>query len=58
MIANRKCPICGKPRSADHTPFCSQRCRDKDLLKWLTDDYALPGPAVDRTAEREDDPED
>ena len=40
----RKCPICGKPRSAEHTPFCSTRCRDKDLLKWLDDGYALPGP--------------
>jgi uncharacterized protein len=38
----RKCPICGKPRSAEHTPFCSTRCRDRDLVKWLDDGYALP----------------
>ncbi|WP_260922764.1 DNA gyrase inhibitor YacG [Novosphingobium sp. 9] len=41
----RKCPICGKPRSQEHTPFCSKRCRDRDLLQWLEDGYALPGPA-------------
>ena len=40
----RKCPICGKPRSADHTPFCSQRCKDRDLVRWLDDGYAVPGP--------------
>ncbi len=42
--SERKCPICGKPRTAEHTPFCSKRCRDRDLLKWLDDGYALPGP--------------
>lgn len=40
----KKCPICGKPRSEEHTPFCSKPCRDRDLLKWLDDGYALPGP--------------
>lgn len=45
-VTSRKCPICGKPRSPDHSPFCSPRCRDRDLLKWLDDGYALPGPAA------------
>lgn len=43
----RKCPICGKPRSEEHTPFCSKGCRDRDLLKWLDDGYALPGQPAD-----------
>ena len=43
----RKCPVCGKPRSDEHTPFCSTRCRDRDLVRWLDDGYALPGPPVD-----------
>lgn len=43
----RKCPICGKPRVAEHTPFCSKRCRDRDLLQWLDDGYALPGQPSD-----------
>jgi uncharacterized protein len=44
MTATRKCPICGKPRQAEHAPFCSPACRDRDLLKWLDDGYSLPGP--------------
>ena len=44
--SHRKCPICGKPRHAEHTPFCSPRCRDRDLVQWLEDGYALPGPAA------------
>lgn len=39
----RPCPICGKPRLAAHTPFCSSRCRDRDLNRWLDDGYAIPG---------------
>ncbi len=41
-----KCPICAKPRSETHTPFCSLRCRDRDLVKWLADGYTLPGPII------------
>lgn len=43
----RRCPICGKPRSEAHTPFCSTRCRDRDLVKWLDEGYALPGRPVE-----------
>ena len=43
---NRKCPLCGKPRREEHDPFCSKRCKDRDLLQWLGDGYALPGPPV------------
>lgn len=41
------CPICGKPASSSHTPFCGQGCRDRDLLQWLGEGYALPGRPVD-----------
>lgn len=47
----RRCPICGKPRSVDHSPFCSTRCRDRDLVRWLDDGYAIPGPPVDPDAD-------
>jgi len=43
----RKCPICRQPRSAEHAPFCSKRCKDRDLLQWLQDGYALPGPPAE-----------
>lgn len=38
------CPVCGKPGVAPHAPFCSQGCRDRDLLRWLGDGYRVPGP--------------
>jgi len=41
------CPICGKPVSADHTPFCSQGCRDRDLLQWLGEGYRVAGPPTE-----------
>jgi uncharacterized protein len=43
----QKCPVCKKPASADLSPFCSQGCKDRDLLQWLGDGYRLPGPAAD-----------
>lgn len=46
---SKKCPLCGKPEIAEHTPFCSRGCKDRDLLKWLGDGYRIPGPAVDET---------
>jgi endogenous inhibitor of DNA gyrase (YacG/DUF329 family) len=38
-----KCPICGKPASPEHRPFCSPRCADVDLHRWLSGGYVLPG---------------
>jgi uncharacterized protein len=40
------CPICGKPISPDHRPFCSKRCADIDLGRWLKGGYAVPGDPV------------
>jgi hypothetical protein len=42
--------LCGKPASAPHKPFCSQGCRDRDLLKWLGEGYRMPGPPADPDA--------
>jgi endogenous inhibitor of DNA gyrase (YacG/DUF329 family) len=38
----RPCPICGKPASVDAWPFCSTRCADVDLHRWLKGSYAIP----------------
>jgi uncharacterized protein len=38
-----RCPICGKPTVAQHRPFCSRRCADVDLNRWLSGVYAVPG---------------
>jgi hypothetical protein len=51
--------MCGKPRDPELTPFCSTRCRDRDLLQWLDDGYALPGrptsPSSPEDGERDED---
>lgn len=49
------CPICGKPNDPAHRPFCSDRCRQVDLGRWLTGAYAIPGAPIepeDETAGR------
>jgi uncharacterized protein len=39
------CPICGGPNNIDYRPFCSRRCADVDLSRWLRGAYVIPGPA-------------
>jgi endogenous inhibitor of DNA gyrase (YacG/DUF329 family) len=38
----RRCPICGKPADPKTRPFCSRRCADVDLHRWLSGVYAVP----------------
>ncbi len=38
----KPCPICGKPADPKTRPFCSRRCADVDLHRWLTGAYAVP----------------
>jgi uncharacterized protein len=38
----RKCPTCGKPQEEKFRPFCSKRCADIDLGRWLKGSYAIP----------------
>ncbi len=35
-------PLSGKPSDARYRPFCSRRCADLDLQRWLTGRYAIP----------------
>jgi uncharacterized protein len=37
-----KCPICGRPSVDRYRPFCSRRCADIDLARWLSGGYAIP----------------
>jgi len=46
-MTTAKCPICGKPTSSEHRPFCSARCADVDLHRWLAGSYAVPGAPAD-----------
>jgi hypothetical protein len=36
------CPICGEETRREYRPFCSRRCADVDLAKWLNGAYATP----------------
>lgn len=45
-----KCPICEKPAHETYQPFCSKRCADVDLGRWLKESYRVPideGPGED-----------
>jgi endogenous inhibitor of DNA gyrase (YacG/DUF329 family) len=61
----RPCPICKKPSSQQHHPFCSARCADIDLNRWLSGSYVIPAEPVEddiddappRPGQREDDPD-
>lgn len=37
------CAICGKPVEERFKPFCSARCADVDLNRWLSGRYVIPG---------------
>ncbi|HTJ01833.1 MAG TPA: DNA gyrase inhibitor YacG [Methylovirgula sp.] len=39
---SRPCPICSKPSVVSYRPFCSKRCADIDLHRWLAGGYAIP----------------
>ena len=49
------CPTCGKPAVQASRPFCSGRCADFDLQRWLTERYVIP---VEDQDEAEAPPED
>jgi uncharacterized protein len=38
----RPCPMCKKPSHVKYHPFCSNRCAQVDLGRWLTGSYAVP----------------
>jgi uncharacterized protein len=40
--AGRACAICGQAAQLRYKPFCSKRCADVDLNRWLTGKYAIP----------------
>jgi endogenous inhibitor of DNA gyrase (YacG/DUF329 family) len=46
----KRCPICGQSAAEDMRPFCSARCRDVDLNRWLSGSYVIPA--------RDDEPDD
>ena len=59
---DRKCPLCGRAAGTGFRPFCSKRCADLDLGRWLGDGYRIPGDpaplADDGAGDRADDRDD
>jgi endogenous inhibitor of DNA gyrase (YacG/DUF329 family) len=53
-LRRRRCVHCGKPVVAQWRPFCSKRCADLDLGRWLSGTYRIPTneePEIDPEAE-------
>ncbi|MBS0386082.1 MAG: DNA gyrase inhibitor YacG [Proteobacteria bacterium] len=46
-----KCVICGKPQDPAYKPFCSKRCADVALNRWLSGGYAIPAAEEDEPGE-------
>lgn len=45
------CPICGSEAVQKYRPFCSKRCADIDLARWMNGSYAVPSAREDDPAE-------
>lgn len=45
--AHGRCPICRKPGTEKYRPFCSKRCADIDLGRWLSGTYVVAGGTED-----------
>lgn len=48
-MSEPRCPVCGKEQTGEYRPFCSRRCADVDLNRWLSGGYVIQG------ADEEDD---
>jgi endogenous inhibitor of DNA gyrase (YacG/DUF329 family) len=48
-----KCPTCGNPGQGKHKPFCSTRCAQADLGRWLSGHYAVPSQEEPESADLE-----
>ena len=54
MTKVKPCPVCGKPAQSDYRPFCSKRCADVDLHRWLGGTYVVPGTPEDAASDVDD----
>ena len=53
-----KCPICSAPTDVAYRPFCSRRCADVDLGRWLSGGYVIAGANDDQDPEYRPDDDD
>lgn len=40
-VLHKKCPICDKNTVLEYQPFCSKKCADIDLGRWLKGTYVI-----------------
>ncbi|HJZ34264.1 MAG TPA: DNA gyrase inhibitor YacG [Hyphomicrobiaceae bacterium] len=52
-----RCPICRRASDARYRPFCSRRCADVDLSRWLRGSYAIPADGEDEVLGADLDPD-
>jgi endogenous inhibitor of DNA gyrase (YacG/DUF329 family) len=50
----RACPVCKKPAQRQFHPFCSRRCAQIDLNRWLGGQYAIPSSETPESPESDD----
>ena len=50
-----ECPICGARAVETYRPFCSKRCANVDLGRWLNGSYAVPTVEADEPDDDRDD---
>lgn len=48
------CPVCRRPEHAEFKPFCSKRCADADLARWLGGGYRIASEEAPSTREHGD----
>jgi endogenous inhibitor of DNA gyrase (YacG/DUF329 family) len=46
-MTSARCPTCGRPQAPEFRPFCSKRCADVDLQRWLSGRYVIAGGRED-----------
>ena len=46
-VSGSHCPVCRKPSIKEHRPFCSKRCGDIDLARWLGGGYVIAGSNIE-----------
>ncbi|MBX9761145.1 MAG: DNA gyrase inhibitor YacG [Beijerinckiaceae bacterium] len=56
-VTGKPCPVCRKPALVRYKPFCSRRCADVDLGRWLSGTYAVPATPNENDDDGEDIPE-
>ena len=49
-----RCAVCARPVEPQYRPFCSRRCADVDLQRWLAGRYAVPAVEDEHDAEPPD----